>query len=147
MTNRFPDAHLLIARAIVAAALLSVGCVAGDPLGPPGPGANIPAVGMSPGEFGFAITARDWTSDQTYTPELATGALQVGFAVVGYRGGTGHVTVTDADGAIAFNRDLAGNVAQGSSVVHGRAPFRVRVAASGYTGLIALGVNAGPGGG
>ena len=133
-------------RTFAACALLAAACSPSDYVGPGGYNANIPVVGANPGQFGFAVTARGWTSDQTYTPDLSTGSLQVGLSIVGYGGGTGVIAVTDADDAAVFSRSLAGNVAEGSTVVHGRPPFRVRISATGYTGVVALGVNAVVGG-
>jgi hypothetical protein len=105
---------------------------------------NFPAVALDPGQFGFAITARDWTYDQTYSPALASGTLQVGMGVV-YSDGTGSVTITDADNVVIFDQTLATNVASGTNVlVSGKAPFSVRVVASDYTGVISIGVNGTP---
>lgn len=105
---------------------------------------NFPAVALNPGQFGFAITARDWTFDQTYSPALASGTLQVGMGVV-YSDGAGSVTITDADNVVVLNQTLATNIASGTNVtVSGRAPFTVRVVASHYTGVVSIAVNGPP---
>ena len=110
-----------------------------------GAGENIPAVGINPGQFGFAVTARHWNFDNTYSPDLDGGTLSVGMAITGYSGGDGIVTITDADNAVAFSQTLAGNVANGTNItVVGKSPFKVRIVANDYTGLISLGVNATP---
>ena len=106
-------------------------------------GENIPTVGINPGQLGFAVTARHWTFDNTYSPIIDSGTLDVGMAITGYSGGDGLVTITDADNAIVFNQTLAGNIATGiSKTVSGKPPFKVRIVANDYTGIIALGVNA-----
>lgn len=107
------------------------------------PGSNAAVVGQSAGRFGFAVQARGWTFDQTYTAELRAATLAVGLAVGGYRGGTGSVTVTDSAGTVVFARDLAGNVAQGNTVVRGRPPHRVRIVAANWAGSLSLGVTDG----
>lgn len=131
-------------RLLVAAAAAAplAGCVDYS-TSPGGPGYNTPAVGIAPGSFGFTVLARRWTSDQTYVPDITTPVLAVGLTVSGYRGGSATLTVTDADGAVAFARSLAGNLVQGDAVARGRAPFTVRVTAGDYTGTVALGVRAG----
>ena len=104
---------------------------------------NIPAVGFNPGQFSFAVTARNWTFDNTYSPNFGAGTLNVGMAITGYSGGDGLVTMTDADNAVVFNQTLAGNVANGTNItVSGKAPFKVRIVANNYTGIVSLGVNA-----
>ena len=116
-------------------------CVATDMTGTGG-GSNIPVVGMSDGQFGFAIAARDWTSDQSYAADLAGNTLQIGLVVAVYSGGTGAVTITDASGSSVFSQNLAGNIAEGgSATVHGTAPFHVRVTTSRYSGTISLGIS------
>lgn len=115
-------------------------CVATDMTGT-GAGSNIPVVGMSDGQFGFAIAAHDWTSDQSYAPDLAGNTLQIGLVVAVYSGGTGVLTITDASGSPVFSQNLAGNIAEGgSTTVHGTAPFHVRVTTSRYSGTISLGI-------
>lgn len=136
-----PKRLSFVRQAVPLIALVLAAC-SGDLMNP---GTNTPAVGMNPGQFGFAISARSWTSDQTYEPDFSVNALQIGLAISGYDGGTGQLTITDADGAVAFSQSLAGNVAQGSNfTVTGRPPFRIRIAAANYTGVIALGVNSAP---
>ena len=104
---------------------------------------NIPVVGINPGQFGFSVTARHWTFDNAYAPIIEGGTLNVGLAITGYSGGDGLVTITDADNAIVFNQTLAGNIATGTSAtVSGKPPFRVRIVANDYTGIVTLGVNA-----
>jgi len=128
-------------QAIVLAGALA-GCVGRDMLGPTAPASNIPVVGMSDGEFGFAIAARDWTYDQSFVPELASNALHVGMVVAGYTGGTGTLTITDSTGASVFSRDLAGNIAEGASTtVHGTPPYHVRVTTARYSGTISVGIS------
>ena len=100
-----------ITRAFILVAALAR-CVATDMSGPGLSGANIPAVGMSAGQFGFAVTARDWTYDQSYAPELSSGTLQIGLVVAGYGAGTGTLMVTDASGSAVFSQSLAGNLAE-----------------------------------
>ena len=97
---------------------------------------------MDPGHFGFAVTARDWSADETYSPDFGSGSLEVGLAVTAYGGGTGQLTITDADGVDVFMHNLTGTVAQGNSVVSGRAPFQVHVRANRYSGIVSLGVSA-----
>jgi len=107
-------------------------------------GTNFPAVALNPGQFGFAITASDWTFDQSYPPAIATGSVQVGMGIV-YSDGTGSVTITDGDNVVIFNQTLATNVASGTNVtVSGKAPFTVHIAASRYTGVVSLAVNGTP---
>lgn len=131
-------------RAGLGAAVLVVAfarCIAADMSGPTASGANVPVVGMSDGQFGFAVTARDWTYDQSYSPNLSGGTLQIGLVVEGYTTGTGTLAVTDATDASVFAQNLAGNVAEGNRVtVHGTPPFRVHVATSHYTGTISVGI-------
>ncbi len=144
---RCPWRSRAAAHAVAALLALVAGACTTDVTGLAGTGVNTPAVGLTPGQFGFAVTARAWTADQRYSPDLGLGPVQVGLTVSGYAGGRGQVTITDAGEATVFEADLAGNVAQGSNAtVRGRAPFRVRVAASGYTGTVALGVTAAPAG-
>ena len=108
-----------------------------------GSGENTPTVGLDPGQFGFAVTARHWTFDNSYAPVIDRGTLKVGLAINGYSGGDGLVTITDADNTVLFNQTLAGNIATGTNVtVTGKPPFKVRIVANNYTGNIALGVNA-----
>lgn len=130
-------------RAIAALLLLAaMACGGGDLTGPLGRSANIPVVGMNPGEFGFAITARDWSASQSYSPDLQVGSLQVGLAVAGYVGGSGSISVIDATGAAVFTANIAGNIAAGNNTtIRGTPPFQVRVTASHYTGIVSLGVN------
>ena len=130
------------ARACSLAVLATLAsCVATDMTGTR-PDTNIPVVGMSDGQFGFAIAARDWTADQVYSPELTSSSLQVGLVVAVYSGGTGTLAITDAGGASVFSQNLAGNIAEGgSTTVHGTAPFHVRVTTSRYTGTISLGIS------
>ena len=105
---------------------------------------NMPVAGMDKGGFGFAVTARDWTFDQSYSPDLSGGTLQVGLVIAGYTHGTGLLSVTDASGSSIFSQSLAGNLATGNNtVIHGTAPFHVRVTTTGYSGIISLGINAG----
>ena len=118
------------------------GCVGSDSVSPTDAATNIPAVGMSDGGFGFAVTARNWTYDQSYTPDLSGGTLQVGLVIAGYTQGTGQLSVTDAAGTSIYSQNLAGNVAAGNNtVIHGTAPFHVRVTTTGYSGIISLGIN------
>ena len=108
-------------------------------------GENIPAFAFNPGQFTFAVTARDWTYDNTFSPSLGGGTLNVGMGITGYSGGDGLVTITDADNAVVFNQTLAGNIANGTSItVSGRAEFKVRIVANDYTGIVTLHVNAIP---
>lgn len=108
---------------------------------------NIPVVGINPGQFGFSVTASHWTFDNTYSPIIDGGTLDVGMAITGYSGGDGLATITDADNAIVFNQTLAGNIATGTSItVSGKPPFKVRIVANDYTGIVTLGVNAIAGG-
>ncbi len=79
------------ARSVLLIAALAR-CAGTDMAGPGTLGSNIPAVGMENGHFGFAVTARDWTFDQSYAPGFATGTLQIGLVVAGYTGGTGQLT-------------------------------------------------------
>lgn len=109
---------------------------------------NIPAVGFNPGQFGFAVTARNWSFDNTYAPDNlyspASGPrpLDVGMAITGYSGGDGLVTITDGVNAVVFNQTLAANVANGThTTVSGMAPFKVHIVATNYTGVVTLGVN------
>lgn len=105
---------------------------------------NMPVAGMDAGGFGFAVTARDWTYDQSYSPDLSGGTLQVGLVIAGYTRGTGLLSVTDASGASIFSQNLAGNLAAGNNTaIQGTAPFHVRVTTTGYSGIISLGINAG----
>ena len=107
---------------------------------------NTPAVGMNAGQFGFAVTARDWTFDHTYTPGLTAGTLEIGLVVAGYTGGTGLVTITDADNVVVFNQTLAGNTANGNNLqATGKAPFKIQIVANDYSGLVSLGINGAPG--
>lgn len=136
-----PRSRRTILRSVLLLAVLA-GCDGGlfDPFAA---GANVPAVGMSPGHFGFAITARRWTSDQSWAPDLSTEPLRVGLAVAGYAGGKGQLTIAGGDGVVVLARDLAGNLAEGNEiVVHGQPPFRIRIVAESYTGIISLGVDA-----
>ena len=111
-----------------------------------GSGENTPTFGFNPGQFAFAVTARNWTFDNTYSPSLGGGTLNVGMAITGYSGGDGLVTITDADNVVVFNQTLAGNVANGTNItVSGKAEFKVRIVANDYTGIVSLGVNATPG--
>ena len=104
---------------------------------------NMPVAGMDKGGFGFAVTARDWTFDQSYSPDLSAGTLQIGLVIAGYTHGTGLLSVTDATGASIFSQSLAGNLAAGNNtVIHGTAPFHVRVTTTGYSGIVSLGINA-----
>ena len=106
---------------------------------------NVPSFGLNPGQFAFTVTARDWTYDNTFSPSLGAGTLNVGMAITGYSGGDGLVTITDADNVVVFNQTLAGNVANGTNIaVSGRAEFKVRIVANDYTGIVSLGVNATP---
>ena len=111
--------------------------------GPIMSGFNIPAVGMSNGQFGFAVTARDWSYDQSYAPDFAGGGtLQIGLVVAGYTTGTGTLTITDASGAAVFSQNLAGNVAEGNNATaYGAPPFSVHVATAHYTGTISVGIS------
>jgi hypothetical protein len=103
---------------------------------------NMPVAGMNAGGFGFVVTARDWTYDQSYAPDLSGGTLQIGLVIAGYTRGTGQLSVTDASGASVFSQNLAGNLAAGNNtVIHGTAPFRVHVTTTGYSGIISLGIN------
>ena len=111
----------------------------------PGSGGNIPDVEFNPGQFTFAVTARDWFYDNTFSPSLGGGTLNVGMGITGYSGGDGLVTITDADNAVVFNQTLAGNIANGTSItVSGKAEFKVRIVANNYTGIVTLHVNAIP---
>lgn len=106
---------------------------------------NVPVVGINPEQFGFSVTARHWTFDNTYAPTIDGGTLNVGMAISEYSGGDGVVTITDADNAVLFNQTLAGNVANGSNLtVSGKPPFKVRIVAHDYTGIVILGVNSTP---
>lgn len=119
------------------------GCAGTDMVGPGNAGSNIPAVGMNDGQFGFAVAARDWTSDQDYAPALVGGTLQIGLVIAGYTSGAGELTVTDSSGTSVFSQSLAGNVAEGSNAVaYGTPPFHVRVATTRYTGMISVGISA-----
>ena len=127
--------------------ILALGrCVGADMVAPAAAATNMPAVGMSAGQFGFAVTARDWTYDQSFTPDLSSGTLQAGLVIAGYTKGTGQLLVTDATGTSVLAQSLAGNVAAGNNtVIHGTPPFHVRVTTSNYSGIISLGINAGTG--
>ena len=130
-----------VARALPIIALLG-GCVAGDMTAPTTAGTNLPAVGMSAGGFGFAVTARDWTYDQSWAPDFSSGTLQVGLVVAGYTHGSGQLSITDATGASVLSQNLASNIAAGNNtVIHGTAPFHVRVTTTAYSGIISLGIN------
>ena len=130
-------------RSLLLVAALA-GCAGTDMVGPGMVSTNIPAVGMSSGQFGFAVAARDWTYDQSYQPDLASGTLQIGLVIAGYTGGVGELSVTDASGASVFSQSLAGNLAEGNKIVaHGTAPFHVRVTTARYTGTISLGISPG----
>lgn len=137
------------ARAPRVAALLLVllalaGC-GGELVGTTRDASNIPVVGMNPGQFGFAITASDWSADRSFSPDLQAGSLQVGLAVASYRGGTGRIWIVDATDATVFTADLAGNIASGNNTtITGHPPYQVRVTASHYSGTISLGVNTAP---
>jgi hypothetical protein len=128
-------------QAVVLAGAVA-GCVGTDMFGPTTAASNIPVVGMSDGEFGFAIVASDWTYDQSFAPALTADTLQIGMVVAGYTAGTGTLAITDASGASVFSQNLAGNIAEGgSTTVHGTAPFHVRVTTSRYSGTISLGIS------
>lgn len=107
-----------------------------------GSGANTPTVGLNPGQFIFAVTARHWTFDNTYSPNLGAATINVAMAIT-YSDGDGLVTITDADNAVVFNQTLAGDVATGTNItVSGKQPFKVRIVANDYTGVFTLDVNA-----
>jgi hypothetical protein len=114
---------------------------------------NTPAIGFNSVQFTFAVTARNWSFDNTYQPDnlysidATRGGLDVGIAITGYSKGAGLVTITDADNAVVLSQTLAGNVAAGTHIaVSGRIPFKVRIAANHYTGIVTLGVTPTPGG-
>lgn len=147
MTPKLSLSHCRLGSSVLRSLFLVAAlarCVAGDMTGPDVIGTNIPAVGMSGGEFGFAVMARDWTYDQSWVPDLAGGTLQVGLAITGYTRGNGQLSITDATGASVFSQSLAGNVASGNNTaIQGTPPFHVRIAASGYSGIISLGISPG----
>jgi hypothetical protein len=141
ISRSFRQASSNFARSLFLILALSR-CVGGDTVAPDA-ATNIPAVGMSDGGFGFAVTARNWTYDQSYAPDLSGGTLQVGLVIAGYTQGTGQLSVTDAAGMSIYSQNLAGNVAAGNNtVIHGTAPFHVRVTTTGYSGIISLGISA-----
>ena len=141
ISRSFRQAGWNFARAAFVILVLSR-CVGGDVVGTRDEGINTPAVGMSAGGFGFAVTARNWTYDQSYTPDLSGGTLQVGLVIAGYTQGTGQLSVTDAAGTSIYSQNLAGNVAAGNNtVIHGTAPFHVRVTTTCDSGTGSLGIN------
>lgn len=136
-----PSPHRARRARLAATALLPLlaGCV-DYTTGLPAAGSNTPVVGQAPGAFGFDVVARGWTADESYALGIDTPTITVGLTITGYRAGTGTLAVTGADGRVVFTRSLAGNVAQGSTAATGQPPFTAHLRATGYTGIIALGI-------
>src|SRR4051812_30080121 len=102
-------------------------------------GVNAPVVGSTSGAFGYALHARTYSADQSYSPDLGSATLTVGLAVASYGGGAGRLEVIDATGAVVFGSALQGLIAQGSTVVRGSPPYRVRLTFDRFSGSVSLG--------
>lgn len=107
--------------------------------------ANTAVVGNTGGAFGYALQARAYSADTSYAPALTPSAssITVGLAVASYGGGTGRIQIADATGAVVYAAALEGTVAQGSTVVRGRAPYVVRLAFDHFSGSVSLGITPG----
>lgn len=108
-----------------------------------GAGINAPAVGLSSDGFGFAVHARDFSSDQTYGPTVYTPGLEVGATLWGYAGGAATLEVRDAGGRIVLTQRLSSNIAQGNAAARGTPPFTVRLTFEHFTGDLSVGVGSG----
>jgi hypothetical protein len=104
--------------------------------------ANVP-VGVSPDGLGYALRARDFTSDQQYGPLIQSRSVSVGAAVIGYSGGSATVEIRDVTGSIVLQQTVTSNLAQGSTLVHGVPPFKVWLSFRRFSGTFSLGI--GPG--
>ena len=131
--------------AVLAFASLASGCYVdiSDPAGSTFDGTNVPVVGLSTDGLGYALKAKDFTSDQQYGPLLQTAAISVGTAVAGYTRGSAILEIRDATGSLVLQQSVTSNIAQGNSLVRGSPPFKVTLSFRGFSGTFTLGV--GPG--
>ncbi|HVE78425.1 MAG TPA: hypothetical protein VNA89_06175 [Gemmatimonadaceae bacterium] len=105
-----------------------------------GAGLNAPVVGLSSDGLGFAVHARDFSSDQTYGPTVYTPGLEVGVALWGYSGGAATLEVRDAGGRVVLTQRLSSNIAQGNAAARGAPPFTIRLTFEHFSGDLSLGV-------
>ncbi len=104
-------------------------------------GSNFPAVGNARNSFGFSVLARTLDLDRSYALAFDTDSVSVGLAVAGYGAGSGEFQLLDEAGHVLFARDLGGNIAVGSAPFAAPRPATARVRLSGYSAVVAIGVN------
>jgi hypothetical protein len=110
-----------------------------------GGGSNTPAVGLSSTGMGYAVRAKNFSSDEKYGPTVQTRFVSVGSTVVGYSGGSATIEVRDATSKIVFEERITNNVTQGSSVGTGVPPFEVLLTFRHFSGSFTLAVGPGDG--
>jgi hypothetical protein len=109
---------------------------------PNGTATNTPAVGITPQALGFSVLARGFSFEETYASPTQGDSLAVGLAVTGYAGGSALIEIFDSTGTRQFQQAVAQSIAQGQTTVRGSPPYRVHVLFVGFTGMLALGVQA-----
>jgi hypothetical protein len=107
-------------------------------------GANAPVVGLSPNGLGYALRAKNFTSDENYGPVVQTQTVSVGTTVIGYASGSVTIEVRDQTSAVVLHQTVSHNLAQGSTLATGVPPFRVSLGFRRFSGSFSIAV--GPGG-
>jgi hypothetical protein len=113
-----------------------------DTTGPGGQATNVPAVGVTPQSFGFAVQASNFTFEDTYASPTQGDSLVVGLAVLGYQRGSALIEVRDSGGTAIDQRTVTQSIAQGQTTIHGTPPYTVHLLFTQFTGTFTLGVAA-----